>query len=336
MRCYMISCAVLVTACGASTTDRGATAPLTRCGTPGDVYACPAGHEWEMERGGSEPTIRGRCESPAGDVALACVWDAHGALLAEHRPSPTTTSATASPSVAPTGSASPSPSPTFDPVCRASTCEPGQLCAGGRCLDPTPTPSPTLPADECADDPGRVEHELCRGGVCPEGIGEPGLVVQLTWDRPGDLELVMTRASAPLLDCADSCWYGNCDPLRRTNPRCARPDWCDPASVLDDPVMTSGRTGSICGPELIRIPEPCDDSVDVWALRYSSSSGVVPVRMRVFCGGVLRAEIDARLDATTDVARVWRAARITLPSCVVATIDVQGPECEMSPGTCRP
>lgn len=219
-------------------------------------------------------------------------------------PTPSETPASPSPtaSVSPTASASPSPTPSpTSTVCRTGTCPEGWGCLAGRCIEPTPAPNP------CADDPLRRELELCPGGDCPDGVDEPGVVVQLVWDGAADLDLEVAQAGASLHDCERACWYGNCSPARYE--RVVPPAWCG---------VTMAPERQACGPETIRLPDPCDGSFDVWLLSFRDAMDGSPPAdavLRFFCDGRLAAEQTIHRPHGSLMA--WKVAEVTPSTCVV-------------------
>jgi len=185
-----------------------------------------------------------------------------------------------------------------------------------------PTPTPTATPGVCAGDPDRLRYELCPGGDCPNGIGEPGFVVQMLSNNPdADLDLSVTRGGVGPQQCADSCWFKTCDSSRPIREGFSRPDWCDEGPDGGDPVLDHDSQG--CRPETIRIVDPCEQSVDVWVSRNGDSPTPVNATVRAFCAGRLVAEFAST--APVDALTTWRVATLTLPSCAVTTHDERMP-----------
>jgi hypothetical protein len=125
-----------------------------------------------------------------------------------------------------------------------------------------------------------------------------GINVELSWrsDAPVDLDLHLRHPRADAWGAAPyDCFSGN-----------PRPDWGRPGTAMDDPIL--GGHHAPQGPEVIALAEPEDDADYRVGVQRAAGDAAVTATLRVYFGGVLRDELERRLEPAD---AFWDAATIT-------------------------
>jgi hypothetical protein len=142
------------------------------------------------------------------------------------------------------------------------------------------------------------------------------LHIQLVWDVDvTDLDLHFLNPAGSVDPDGPAGWFStpnDCHWANRT------PNWGDAASTADNPSLDLDDVSGY-GPENLSLAAPAAGTYTV-GVHYYCDHGLGPslATVRIFCGGVLAAEL-ADVDLS-NTGRLWQAATIQWPGCTVTEL----------------
>ncbi|MGI5865200.1 MAG: MopE-related protein [Myxococcales bacterium] len=156
----------------------------------------------------------------------------------------------------------------------------------------------------------------CDTQITVNALGD--LWVELTWDRPNDMDLHLQHPNAGNSHLASS-WSASADPYDCYYAN-KTPSW-DAAGTADDPSLDrDDRTGQ--GPENIRINSPSTThAYTIGVHMYNNIAGSVDATVKLYCGNVLMA---TERRVFSSVKTMWVVGRVQFNSNRTCTFTRDG------------